>query len=58
MAAMTPQEYIIEEWTRYGIAVSIMLLRFSVRLTMTGWRNFDGTDFWCALALVSWPFSH
>ena len=44
--------FALEVWIKYGIAVPIMLARFALRLHTPGWRNFDGTDIWCALSTV------
>lgn len=41
-----------ELWIKYSIAIAVMLVRFGARLHTHGWRNFDGTDFWCALSTV------
>jgi hypothetical protein len=50
----TVQDYITEEWVRWGVAAAVVILRAGVRLQMVGWRNLDGTDLWCSLGLVSW----
>ncbi|KAI6782599.1 uncharacterized protein J7T54_003611 [Emericellopsis cladophorae] len=44
--------FALEVWIKYGIAVPIMLARFALRLHTPGWRNFDGTDIWCALSTI------
>lgn len=45
--------FAIEVWAKYAVAVAIMIVRFITRYKLIGWRNFDGTDFWCALSTVS-----
>jgi len=45
----------VEVWAKYGVAMVIVIIRFIVRLKMVGWRNFDGTDFWCTVSAVSPP---
>ena len=39
-----------ELWIKYAVAIAVMTLRFGARLYTPGWRNFDGTDFWCAVS--------
>ena len=48
----TPEQFTLEVWVKYAICVFCMLTRFAVRLYIPGWRNLDGTDVWCALAVV------
>lgn len=49
--------FVVELWTKYAIATATMIFRFITRWKMVGWRNFDGTDFWCAVSIVSHHFS-
>lgn len=49
---MAMSSFAIEVWAKYAVAVTVMTIRFITRWKMIGWRNFDGTDFWCVVAAV------
>lgn len=50
---MAMSSFGVEVWAKYGVAVAVMALRFVTRWRLIGWRNFDGTDLWCAISAVS-----
>ncbi|KAH8647028.1 hypothetical protein BGZ60DRAFT_329442, partial [Tricladium varicosporioides] len=44
--------FLPEEWTLYGIGVTILLLRFAMRIKTVGFRNFQGDDYFSILTLA------
>jgi hypothetical protein len=50
---MALSSFALSVWIQYAVAISWMILRFVVRFTMVGWRNFDGSDVFCVLSAVS-----
>ncbi|RDW67077.1 hypothetical protein BP5796_09826 [Coleophoma crateriformis] len=45
-------EFVIEEWSLYGLGAVMIMIRFAVRLRVVGWRHFRGDDCMAILVLT------